>query len=43
VVLGIPSPEALARIITVLDGRPMVEIGAGNGYWAWLLNQPAST
>ena len=36
---AIPSPDAIARILKVLDGRPVVEIGAGNGYWAWLLSQ----
>lgn len=36
---GIPSPDAVARILVRLDGRPVVEVGAGNGYWAWLLTQ----
>lgn len=36
---AITSPESLAYITTVLDGRPVVEIGAGSGYWAWMLSQ----
>lgn len=36
---GIPSPEVLDVIVNYLDGRPMVEIGAGNGYWAYLFKQ----
>lgn len=36
---AIPAPESVAWIVTILDGRPVVEIGAGCGYWAWLLAQ----
>lgn len=36
---AIPSPESIAFIVATLDGRPVVEIGAGSGYWAWLLAQ----
>lgn len=36
---AIPSPKALDFIAETLDGRPLVEIGAGNGYWAWCLAQ----
>jgi hypothetical protein len=36
---AIPSPESIEWIVKVLDGRPVVEIGAGTGYWAWLLTQ----
>ncbi|MEV8636859.1 hypothetical protein AB0395_34975 [Streptosporangium sp. NPDC051023] len=35
----IPAPRALAWIVQVLDGRPVVEVGAGLGYWAWQLGQ----
>lgn len=34
---AIASPEALRAIRDV--GVPIVEIGAGTGYWAWLLSQ----
>lgn len=33
---AIPSPEA---IVTIASHGSIVEIGAGNGYWAWLLTQ----
>lgn len=36
---AIPSPEALGFILATLDGRSVVEVGAGNGYWAWMLAQ----
>lgn len=36
---AIPDPQALGFIVNVLDGRSVVELGAGNGYWAWLLRQ----
>lgn len=31
---AIPSPETLAWIADGCDGKPIVEIGAGRGYWA---------
>lgn len=36
---AIPAPLSLAWIAERLDGRPVVELGAGNGYWAWCLSQ----
>lgn len=36
---AIPSPTDLALIDVHLDGRGVVEIGAGTGYWAWQLSQ----
>lgn len=36
---AIPSPESIAYILGVLNGRRVVELGAGSGYWAWLLSQ----
>ena len=35
---AIPSPETLAWATRVCDGRPVVEVGAGRGYWAALLS-----
>lgn len=31
---AIPSPETLCWVERVSEGRPLVEIGAGRGYWA---------
>jgi hypothetical protein len=31
---AVPSPETLQWVSTFCDGRPVVEIGAGRGYWA---------
>lgn len=36
---AIPSPQALAFTLLHLDGRSVVEMGAGAGYWAWMLQQ----
>lgn len=36
---AIPSPETLDLIAQHLDGREVVEIGAGTGYWAKMLSQ----
>jgi hypothetical protein len=36
---AIPSPDVLDYMTDVLNGRPVVELGAGNGYWAWMLSQ----
>lgn len=36
---AIPSNRSIKFIADILDGRPVVEIGAGNGYWAWMLSQ----
>jgi hypothetical protein len=36
---SIPSPGDIAWIAQLLDGRAVVEIGAGSGYWAWQLAQ----
>jgi hypothetical protein len=36
---AIPSPGDIAWLKRVLDGRSLVEIGAGSGYWAWQARQ----
>lgn len=36
---AIPSPSSIAFILERLGGRPVIEIGAGTGYWLWLLAQ----
>lgn len=36
---SIPSPSTLLWMVEALDGRSVVEMGAGTGYWAWLLEQ----
>lgn len=36
---SIPSPGDIAWVAGVLDGRSVVEVGAGTGYWAWQLSQ----
>jgi len=36
---SIPSPGDIAWIKGILDGRGMVEPGAGGGYWAWQMGQ----
>lgn len=36
---AIPDPATLDYIVKALDGRPVVEMGAGSGYWAWMLSQ----
>lgn len=36
---SIPSPGDIAWIKEQLDGRAVVEVGAGTGYWAWQLSQ----
>lgn len=36
---SIPSPGDIAWIAELLDGRGVVEVGAGSGYWAWQLGQ----
>lgn len=36
---SIPSPGDIAWISSTLNGRGMVEVGAGSGYWAWQLAQ----
>jgi hypothetical protein len=36
---SIPSPGDLLWMERVLDGRAVVETGAGSGYWAWQLGQ----
>lgn len=36
---SIITPGDVEWIGKVLDGRPVVEIGAGTGYWAWQLEQ----
>ena len=36
---AIPSPTALAWVVDVLGGRPVLDPFAGTGYWAWMLAQ----
>jgi hypothetical protein len=36
---AIPSDDAIHWLAKQLKGRPVVELGAGNGYWAHLLEQ----
>ncbi|MFR9675877.1 hypothetical protein [Streptomyces sp. TR02-1] len=36
---GIPTPQDLTWMLRLLDGRGVVEVGAGTGYWAWQLRQ----
>jgi hypothetical protein len=36
---AIPTPDDIRWLTTVLEGRSVVEIGAGTGYWAWQLAQ----
>lgn len=36
---SIPSPRDIACLATAAQGRDVVEIGAGTGYWAWQLAQ----
>lgn len=36
---AIPSPPAIDWLVTQLAGTAVVEIGAGTGYWAWMLTQ----
>ena len=36
---AIPDPQVIAFIVEWLAGRSVVELGAGSGYWAWLLAQ----
>lgn len=36
---AIPSPADIAFLVEQLDGRPVIELGAGTGYWAWQLSQ----
>lgn len=36
---SIPTPSDLEWLKTVVDGKSVVEVGAGTGYWAWQLAQ----
>lgn len=36
---SIPTPGDIAWIAGLLEGRGVVEVGAGAGYWAWQLTQ----
>jgi hypothetical protein len=36
---AIPSPGDISWLTQALDGRGLVEIGAGSGYWAWQAEQ----
>jgi hypothetical protein len=35
---AVPTPEAVARIVAFVDGRRVIEVGAGNGLWARLIS-----
>lgn len=36
---AIPAPRVLEWLVEQINGRPVVESGAGTGYWAWQLSQ----
>ena len=36
---SLTPPASVDFVLEHLDGRPVVEVGAGTGYWAWLLTQ----
>ena len=36
---AIPSPGDIAFLARHIAGRPVIELGAGTGYWAWQLTQ----
>lgn len=36
---AIPAPATISWLVEAIDGRPVVELGAGLGYWAWQLSQ----
>jgi hypothetical protein len=36
---AIPSPEAIEKIDEITRHSPLLELGAGTGYWGWLLRQ----
>lgn len=36
---SIPAPNDIAWIAGLLEGRGVIEVGAGTGYWAWQLSQ----
>jgi hypothetical protein len=36
---AIPSPDSLNWIANHLNGRPIWDVGAGRGYWSWMLWQ----
>lgn len=36
---AVPTPTDLSWLLGRLDGRGVVEVGAGTGYWAWQLSQ----
>lgn len=36
---AIPSDEVIEMIVSFCSGFPVIELGAGSGYWAWLLEQ----
>ena len=36
---SIPSPGDITWLAKMLDGRGVLEVGAGSGYWAWQLSQ----
>jgi hypothetical protein len=36
---SIPTPGDMTWLVRILEGRGVVEIGAGSGYWAWQMAQ----
>jgi hypothetical protein len=36
---AVPTPGDINWMARHLNGRPVIEVGAGNGYWAWQLSQ----
>ncbi|CAJ2504084.1 Uu.00g114780.m01.CDS01 [Anthostomella pinea] len=34
-----PSHEALQILVSLADGREVIDMGSGNGYWTWALRQ----
>jgi hypothetical protein len=36
---AVPSPRDIDFLVAQLDGRAVIELGAGTGYWAWQLSQ----
>lgn len=39
---AVPSPEALSILTTLAEGRPILDMGSGNGYWTFVLRHHTS-